>query len=208
MAPQMRPSLAVTIVCLLLASAETLAIGGKVAELRTASGRLHAAVELADPFSSAHRAILEKGGTLHVRIEAAVWEDRAVFDRPVDPPRVSTLRVIRKPDGSAIGVVDQTGALATYKPYPSRLRLELDICALTRLVDDTKYYVDTAVTIGSLGEDELDEANEAVFGGEDPAGLKRIGKFLLNSVLQVKDYVDSASTELRSNRFTKRSLKP
>jgi hypothetical protein len=208
MARQMRPSLAVTTACLLLASVEALAVGGKVLELRTASGRLVAAVELSDPFSSSHRAILEKGGALHVRIEAAVWEDRAIFDRPVEGPRVSVLRVIRKPDGSAIGLVDQNGTLTTYKPYPNRLRLELDTCALTHLADDARYYVDAAVTIGSLGEDELDEANEAVFGGEDPAGLKRIGKFLLNSVLQVKDYVGSASTDVRSSRFTKKSLKP
>jgi hypothetical protein len=80
---------------------------------------------------------------------------------------------------------------------------------MDQLGPDAKYYIDGTVTIGTLGEDDLEEASEAVFGGnDDRAGLKRVGKFLLNSVLQVKDYVDSVSTQVRSGSFSKAAVKP
>jgi hypothetical protein len=76
------------------------------------------------------------------------------------------------------------------------------------LADGSKYYLDAAVTIGTLDDDELSEANEAVFGPDNgPAGLKRVGKFLLNAVLQVSDYVRSVSARVRSDRFTGAQLK-
>lgn len=192
-----------------LATVPLLALGGRVAAVRANSGRVHAAIDIEGAFGATQRTILERGGTLHIRVEAGVWEDRAVFDRAVESAHVTIFRVIRNPNGSALGLVDPGGTVVTYKPYPDRLTLEVDTCALDQLDRDAKYYVDGTVTIGSLGEDELDEASEAVFGREDdPAGLKRVGKFLLNSVLQVKDYVDSVSTEIRSGRFSRKTLRP
>lgn len=185
------------------------ALGGRVAEVRNAGGRVHAAIEISQPFGTTQRTVLERGGTLHVRIEIGVWEDRAVFDRVVEAAHVSAFRVIRNPNGSAIAVVNPGGTLTTYKPYPDRLTVEVDACGLDKLDADGKYYLDGTLTIGTLGEDEVTEANEAVFGrDDDPAGLKRVGKFLLNSVLQVKDYVDSVSTALRSGRFSRNTLRP
>lgn len=192
-----------------VATVSLLAIEGKVSDIRVASGQVRAAIDIAGPFGDAQRAILERGGTLHVYVQAGVWEDRALFDRVVEAPRVTTFRVIRQPNGMAIAVVDTAGTLVTYKPYPDNLKLEVNACGFARLETDAKYYVDGVVTIGTLSPDELEEANEAVFGGdEDPAGLKRVGKFLLNSVLQAKDYVDRVSTEVRSGRFTIKSLRP
>jgi hypothetical protein len=76
------------------------------------------------------------------------------------------------------------------------------------LSDAARYYLNAVVTIGSLEEDEIEEANAAVFGEDDgPAGLKRIGKFLLNAVLQVSDYVRSVSTTIRSGNYGGRQLK-
>jgi hypothetical protein len=200
---------AITALSTIAAAVPLLAFGGRVSGVRVNGPRVHASIQIEEPFGTTQRAILERGGTLHVRVEAGVWEDRAVFDRAVESAHVATFRVIRNPNGSAVAVVDPRGTLSTYKPYPEHLTLDVDTCGLDQLDPDAKYYVDGTVTIGSLGEDELDEASEAVFGrDDDPAGLKRVGKFLLNSVLQVKDYVDSVSTEVRSGRFTKNKLKP
>jgi hypothetical protein len=193
----------------LVASVPLLAIEGKISDVRVESGEVRAAIDLARPFGDAQRAILERGGTLHVYVQAGVWEDRAVFDRVVESPRITTFRIIRQPNGAAIAVVNTGGALVTYKPYPDKLRLEVSACGFARLETDASYYVDGVVTIGTLSPEELEEANEAVFGrDEDPAGLKRVGKFLLNSVLQMKDYVDRVSTQVRSSRFTIKSLRP
>jgi hypothetical protein len=191
----------------LAATAPLLALGGKVLEVRSGAGQVRAAIELGNVFGADQRAVLQQGGTLHVRVEAGVWEDRPVFDRSVDTPRVTTFRIVRQPNGAAIAVIDPQGGVVTYRPYPERLPLVVDVCGVQKIEDHTKYYVDGAITVGSLGADELEEANEAVFGrDEDPAGLKRVGKFLLNSVLQMKNYVGSVSTEIRSGRFTSTQL--
>src|SRR5574338_254311 len=200
--------LAMTALCALALTVPLLALDGRVADLRSSAGRVHASIQLDNPFAATQRTILERGGTLHVRVELGVWEDRAVFDRTVEPAHVSVFRVIRKPDGSQIGVVDPRGTLVTYKPYPDRVAIDIDTCGMDQLAPDAKYYIDGTVTIGTLGEDDLDEASEAVFGRDDDrAGLKRVGKFLLNSVLQMKDYVDSVSTEVRRG-FSKAAIKP
>ncbi len=192
----------------LAATVPLLAMGGKVAEVRGAAGHVRAAIELRGAFGSDQRHALERGIPLHVRVEAGVWEDRAVWDRLVEQPRVAVFRVVRQPDGAAIAVLDSGGGAVTYKPYPDPLTLDIDSCALDKLSDGAEYYLDGIVTIGTLSEDELDDANEAVFGRDDgPAGLKRVGKFLLNSVLRISDYVRSASTKVRSNRFTVTQLR-
>jgi hypothetical protein len=185
-----------------------MAMGGRVAEVRGASGHVRAAIELRDAFGTEQRQVLEQGNALHVRVEAGVWEDRSVWDRPVEQARVSVFRIIRQPDGAAIAVLDTGGGEVTYKPYPNPLTLDVDLCALDKLSADAKYYLDGIVTIGTLSDDELVDANEAVFGREDdPAGLKRVGKFLLNSVLQISDYVRSASAKVRSSKFTVQQLR-
>lgn len=187
-----------------------IAMAGKVAEVRHASGRVRAAIELRDAFGAEQREVLERGNALHVRVEAGIWEDRAVWDRLVEQPRIAVFRIVRQPGGAAIAVLDNHGGELTFKPYPDPLRLDIEVCALDRLVADGKYYLDGLVTIGTLSDEELSDANEAVFGRDDegPAGLKRVGKFLLNSVLQISDYVRSTSTNLRSNRFTLAQVRP
>ena len=185
-----------------------IAMGGKVADVRGASGHVRAAIELRDLFGPEQRQILERGNALHVRVEAGIWEDRAVWDRLVEQPRVNVFRIIRQPNGAAIAVLDSGGGELTYKPYPNPVTLDVDLCPIDKLSDGAKYYLDGVVTIGTLSDEELNDANEAVFGrDDDAAGLKRVGKFLLNSVLQIGDYVRSASTNVRSNRFTLKQLR-
>ncbi len=194
--------LAAAIVC--AAALPLFAMGGKVAGVRGVSGRVRAAIELRDAFARDQRQILERGNALHVRVEAGVWEDRAVWDRLVEQPRITVFRIIRQPAGTLIAVFDAGGGAVTYKPYPDPLTLAVDLCALDRLARDAKYYLEGVVTIGTLSDEELTEANEAIFGREDdgPPGLKQVGRFILNSVLQISDYVHSTSTKVRSNRFT------
>jgi hypothetical protein len=184
------------------------ALGGRVARVRAVSGQVRAALELRDAFPESLRQVLERGGTLHVRVDAGLWEDRAMWDCAVDARRVTAFRVLRQPDGDAIAVVDTGGGVTTYRAYPQPLTVDIDVAPVDKLDDDTRYYLDASVTIGSLNEEELAEANDAVFGPDDgPAGLKRVGKFLLNTVLQVSDYVRSVSTEIRSSRYAGAELK-
>lgn len=179
-----------------------------MARVRAVSGQVRAAIELRDVFPASLKEVLERGGTLHVRIDAGLWEGRPVWDRAVEGRRVTAFRILREPNGTSIAVVDAGGGVTTYPPYPQPLTVDVDLAAVDKLVDTARYYLDAAVTIGSLDDEELAEANDAVFGPDSgPAGLKRVGKFLLNTVLQVSDYVRSVSAGIRSQHYAGRELK-
>ncbi|HSL21698.1 MAG TPA: hypothetical protein VK886_09190 [Vicinamibacterales bacterium] len=203
-----RERTALVIVVVLAAVAHPFAFGGRVARIRAVSATVRAAIELRDAFPESLRQVLERGGTLHVRVEGALWEDRALWDRPLEPPRVSVFRIVREPNGAAIAVVDSGGGTTVYKPYPDPLTIDVDLGAADKLVDAAKYYFDGVVSIGTITDEDVEEANEAVFGRDDgPAGLKRVGRFLLNTVLQVSDYVKSVTTDVRSGRMTGAQIK-
>lgn len=198
---------ALTVVLSLLAGAELFALEGTVARLRAVEGHVRAAIELREAFPADLRDVLERGGPIHVRVEAALWEDRALWDRVVEAPRVTVFRISRQPNGQAIAVVDAGGGTVLYPPYPNPLTVDVDLGAVDRVASNSRYYVDGVVTIGTLGEEEADEADE-VFGRDTgSAGLKSVGKFLLNTVLQLSDYVRSVSADIRSRRITGAELK-
>lgn len=203
-----RERAALVTVLVVAAAAVPSAFGGRVAQVRAVAANVRAAIELRDAFPESLRQVLERGGTLHVRVEGALWEDRALWDRPLEPPRVSVFRIVREPAGSAIAVVDTGGGTTLYRPYPDPLTIDVDLGAAAALVDTAKYYFDGVVTIGTITEEDVEEANEAVFGRDNgPAGLKRIGRFLLNTVLQVSDYVKSVTAKVRSGRLTGAQIK-
>ena len=199
--------LALTVLLSLVAGAELFALDGTIVRLRAVAGHVRAAIELRDAFPADLRQILERGGTIHVRIEAALWEDRAFWDRAIETPRVTVFRIVRQPTGQAIAVVDAGGGAVTYPPYPNPLTVDVDLGPADRLSDAARYYVDGDVTIGTLSEEEADEAEEVFGRDSEPAGLKSIGKFLLNTVLQISDYVRSVSADLRSSRVTGAELR-
>lgn len=196
-----RLTAAVVLVC--AAGAQVAALGGNVAELREVDGHVRATLALRDAFTAGMREILEKGGTLHLRVEAALWEDRTVWDRALEPPRVTIFRVVRQPSGGAIAVVDPGGGTVSYKPYPNPLPIDVDLGAAANVLAEARYYVNAIVTLGTLSEDAAEEANEAIFGRDDGSpGLEQVGRFLMNTVLRLSDYVRSESVEIRGARVS------
>jgi hypothetical protein len=193
--------LAAVLVC--AAGVRVAALGGSVAELRTVNGHVRAALALRDAFTAGMRDVLEKGGTLHLRVEAALWEDRAVWDRALEPPRVTVFRVVRDGHGASMAVIDPGGGTTAYEPYPDPLPIDVDLGAAAKVLANARYYVSAVVTLGTLSDQAAEEANEAVFGRDDGApGLKQVGRFLLNAVLQLSDYVRSDSVEIRGPRIS------
>jgi hypothetical protein len=203
-----RREFALAAVLAIAGSERAAALGGRISQLRAVSGQVRAAIELREAFPSELRQVLESDGTLHIRVEAALWEDRPVWDRVVEGARVTVFRVSRAAGRPGITVIDQGGGATSYGSFPDPLTIDVDLAATNKLSDAARYYLNAVVTIGSLEEDEIEEANAAVFGEDDgPAGLKRIGKFLLNAVLQVSDYVRSVSTTIRSGNYGGTQLK-
>lgn len=184
------------------------ALDGKVSELRAVAATVRAALELKDAFPDKLRDVARNGGTLHLRVETELWEDRPAWDRLVRPASVAVFRISRQPGGAQIAVVDSSGGLAAYPDYPNPLVVRVDVSPVDRIEDAGKYYLNAAITLGTLAEREIADAEEAVFGKDDGSvGLRRVGRFLLSTVLQITDYMQSVSAEIRSRKYTGREIR-
>jgi hypothetical protein len=193
---------------LLVVPASAAALGGKVVELGANGAVVRAAIELTDAFPDKLRPALAQGGRLYLRVEAELWEDRLAWDRLVRPAAVAVFRISRARDGREIAVADVTGGLATYPDYPNPFVVRLDVSPLDRIVETARYYVSATATIGTLAERDIADAGEAVFGRDDGSvGLRSAGRFLLNTVLRITDYMQSVSASIRSGKMSGREIR-
>lgn len=180
---------------------------GKVAELRGTAGTVRAAIELTDAFPANLRSAMEQGATLHLRVEAELWEDRT-WDRLVRPATVAAFRLSRLRQGKEVAIADVSGGLTSYPDYPNPLRVHVDVAPLDRIVEGARYYVNAVVTMGTLAEGEIADAGAAVFGKDDGSvGLKSAGRFILNTVLRVTDYMQSVTATIRSGKVAGKDIK-
>jgi hypothetical protein len=184
------------------------ALGAAVPELRAAGQTVRASFEIRDAFTDTYRKVLERGSALHLRIEAEFWEDRPAWDRLVRPAFVSVFRILRDPSGPRITVTDAFGTVVSYPDYPQPLIVQVDVSPTDRISDQARYYLDAVTTIGTIAEREVEEAGEAVFG-RDQGGLSigRVGRFFLEAVLQITDYIQSTSARARSRPFSGREIR-
>ena len=204
-----RLSTVALVVTLLLLAAPAAAedLNVHLSEVRAVGPSLRASLDLRDIFSEKFRSILQEGGRLHLRVQAEVWEDRPLWDKLVRPAIVSVFRIIRDPQAE-VTVSDAVGVVTTSPWAASALSLRVEVAPADAISDNRKYYVRIAVTIGTIEEKEIAATEEAVFGrGESAVSVARMGKVILNTVLQVNDYLTSASAEMQGPIVLGRDLK-
>ena len=201
-------TVALAVVFLLVASpsaAEDLAV--HISEVRAVGPSLRASLDLRNIFSEKFRSILQDGGRLHLRVQAEVWEDRPLWDKLVRPAIVSVFRIIRDPR-TEVTVSDAVGVVTTSPWSASALSLRVEVAPVDAINDTRKYYLRIGVTIGTIEEKEIAATGEAVFGrGESTVSVARVGKVILNTVLQVNDYLTSVSAETQGPVVLGRDLK-
>jgi hypothetical protein len=150
--------------------------------------------------------VLESGGPLHVRIQAELWEDRPVWDKLVRPALISVFRVVRDPGTSQVAVTDAVGTIMSFAQWPDPLTLKVEVAPAQALQDDSRYYLRIVATIGTIAERDI-QTGEAVFGGDDGSiSIGTVGRLVFRTVLQATDYLQSVSTETRSDRFRGREV--
>ena len=179
----------------------------QIGEVRAVGPSLRASIELRDVFSAKFRSILQDGGRLHLRVQAEIWEDRPLWDKLVRPALVSAFRIIRDPN-NAISVSDAVGVVTTTPLSSTSLGLRIEVGPADGIDDNRKYYLRLVAIIGTIEEKEIADTGEAVFGrGESAVSVARAGKVLLNTVLQVNDYLQSESAEAQGPVVLGRQLK-
>jgi hypothetical protein len=194
---------------LALAAPAAAAMEARVSEIRMIGRTVSASIDLREALSEKLRQVLESGGSLHVRIQTELWEDRPLWDRLVVPATVTLYHIVRNPTTSQIAITSAVGYVTSYAAMPDPLRLRADVGPAENVSDGGHYYLRAIATIGTLAEREVERTGEAVFGEDDGSvSLGRVGRFIFNTVLQATDYLHSVSAEARSRRFEGRELRP
>lgn len=194
-------------VCLLAMPAAAEDMSLQLNEVRAVGPGIRASIDLRDVFSEKFRSILQDGGRLHLRVQAELWEDRPLWDKLVRPAIVSVFRIIRDPN-SQISVSDAVGAVTSLPWTANALGLRVDVAPTDAVDDNRKYYLRLVATVGTIEEKEIEDTGAAVFGrGESAVSVARMGKVILNTVLQVNDYLQSMSAEAHGPVLLGRDLK-
>jgi hypothetical protein len=185
-----------------------LALEARIREVRTIGDSVRAAIDLRDMLSDTLRQVLQSGSPLHVRIQAEVWEDRPLWDKLARPALVSVFRIVRDPATSQVSVSDAVGTIMSFAQWPDPLTLRVEVAPARVLQDDGRYYLRIVATIGTIAERDIEDTGAAVFGRDDGSiSLGTVGRIVFSAVLQATDYLQSVSTEARSDRFHGRDLR-
>jgi len=184
------------------------ALEARVTEIRMAGGTLRAALDIRDMFPEKLQSILTQRGTLYLRLQLELWEDRPIWDRLAQPALITVFRIIFDPLTRQVSVSDQYGEVSRQPAWQEPLAVRLDIGRGDSLDDGGKYYVRASATLGTIAEKEATQAGEAVFGGDDGSvSLGSMGRMLFHAVLQVNDYLQSVSADSRTRTLAGRELK-
>lgn len=184
------------------------AIEARVTRLRVVGPRVSAGVEISDLLQDKFLTLVRGGRAVFLQLEAALWEDRRVFDRIVITLPPATWRVDRDPASVGVLLQDQHGGLVRHADIRQPLSLGLDLGPATRIQEDAVYYLHTRVTAASVDQRDIDRAGEAIFGDDRAgSGLAGLGRFVFKTLLRVGQYLESATTEVSSRRLSGRDIK-
>jgi hypothetical protein len=191
----------------LLAHATLAALGIEVARLGASGSTVRAELSVRGLFAERFRRLIEDGGTLHLRIRAELWEDRA-WDRLAAPALVGTWRIRPSVGGLTLTVSDPRGTENEQPLWADPMLLRLDLAPLSRLDDDMRYYVRVGLVAGTIGDRAAEDVNDAVFGREDESGgIGALGRFLFRQAVALSEYFQSETTEVTSRRVRGRDLR-
>ena len=164
-----------------------------------AGGGIRASLEIRDMFPAKFQAVLEEGAAIHLRLQIELWEDRPVWDKLAQPAVVTVFRVVLDPATRQVRVADSYGEVSRQAAWQEPLTLRPDLGRADALSDGARYYVRVLATLGTIAEKETERASKAVFGEDDSSvSIAAMGKMLFHAVLQVNDYLQSVSSEVRT----------
>lgn len=177
------------------------ALGANVREVHAAGSTVRAVVTIRDVIPGRFAKIIERGGQLHLRVQAEFWENRPVWDRLVYPAIIRMLRLTRPPGSADLEIDDSAGRSTTYGTTPNPLELAIDLGNADRIASAGRYYVHVVATVGTLAERDVNEVGDAVFGREsDENALGSFGRMIFQTALKLSDYLQSESVEVKSRR--------
>ena len=185
-----------------LAVGRVSALDVEVKDVHTSSATVRTTIAVRDVIPDRFKKVIDRGGQLHLRLQAELWESRPVWDRLVYPAIIRMLRVSHRAAAREITVDDSAGPSATYGVLPNPMEVTLDLGNRDRVATAEQYYVHVVATIGTLAEREVDDVGDAVFGKESDANaLSSLGRMVFRTALKISDYLQSVSADAKSRKI-------
>lgn len=190
----------VAIVCVAAGRAGALTVDVK--DVRAPASTVHATIQLRDVIPDRFKKIIDRGGPLHLRLQAELWESRPVWDRLVFPTIVRMFRMAHRSPSRDLTIDDAGGGSTVVSAMPNPWEVLVDLGARDRIAASERYYVHVIATIGTLAEQDADQVDDAVFGkpGDDNA-LGSLGRMLFRTAMRVGDYLQSVSSETKTKKI-------
>ncbi len=184
------------------------ALETRLIELRVAGGGIRASLEIRDLLPEKFKAVLQEGTAIHLRLQIELWEDRAVWDKLAQPAVVTVFRVALDPATRQVTVADSYGEVSRQAAWQEPLTLRPDLGRADALSDTARYYVRVLATLGTIAEKQAERASNTVFGEDDSSvSIAAMGKMLFHAVVQVNDYLQSVSSDIRTRGVTGRDIR-
>ncbi len=183
----MRPSslLVATALLVLAVATSTYALEVQIKDFKAESSLVRATLELRDLIPERFKKLLDQNGALHLRVQAEVWESRAVWDRLVYPASVK-----------AVSMTKGT-------PPPNSLSMQIELGSGDRIIATGRYHLHVIATIGTLADRDVDDVDDAVFGRESESNtLGSLGRLVFRTAIQISDYLQSVTSETRSRKVS------
>ena len=174
----------------------------RVEDIRAASARVSATLELRDLLRARFLDVVRQGQSIFLQLQAELWEQRRLADRLALTTPALTYRIVG--DGaSGMVIVSQFGDRAAHADVRQPVPLRVDVGPASVLVDDRAYYLRAQVTLASIADRDIDQFGTAIFGDpQSAAGLAGLGRFVFGTLLRIGKYLESESAEATSGRYT------
>ena len=179
-------------------AAPAAALDVRVTSVGTPASVVQMAIELRDVLPERFKKILDDGGSLHLRVQAELWESRPVWDRLVYP---AIVRVFHFTERRRAMCRSRCPTRRRPPVVPNPMPVVVDLGDSRRITPGERYYVHIIATLGTLAEREVDEVGDAVFGRESETnGLGSLGRLVFRTALQINDYLQSVSAEVKGRK--------
>jgi hypothetical protein len=178
------------------------ALDMRVAQVRAASTRVAATLELRDLLRDRFLDMVQQGQSIFLQLQAELWEDRRMADRLALTTAALIYRIAGDGSGGMV-ISSQSGDRATHPDLRVPVPLHVDVGPVSVLMDDRTYYLRAQVSLATIADRDIDQFGTAIFGDpQSAAGLAGLGRFVFGTLLRIGRYLESDSAAATSARYT------
>lgn len=179
----------------------------RVEQVRAASARVAATLELRDLLRDRFLDIVRQGQSIFLQLQAELWEQRRLADRLALTTPALTYRIAGDGGGGMV-VTSQFGERVTRADARLPVPLRVDVGPASVLVDDRAYYLRAQVTLATIADRDIDQFGTAIFGDpQSAAGLAGLGRFVFGTLLRIGKYLESERADVTSGRYSGLQIK-